>query len=295
LFALFTLIFPIFFLARFSWRAATHLAVAVGHGFLARKSHTPFLIHAQTLDEDFVAELDDVLSLFHTEIGQFADVDQAIFARQKFDKGAEIFDGDNFAPINLADLGFSGHAHDGIARDLHAFGRDGEDVHRAIVFDVDFAAGFFDQLLDILSARSNESADFFGVDLEGLDARRVFADFAARLFNGPGHFREDAYSSSVRAFDSLRHKAVRNPAQFEIELEPSDAFFRAGDFAIHVTEGVLPADDVGQELVAGDLVLIIVICAQTDADAGHWPSHRHAGIHERKRTAAHAGHGGRAV
>ena len=42
---------------------------------------------------------------------------------------------------------------------------DGEDVHRAVVFDVDFATGFFDEALDVLAARSDERADLFRIDL----------------------------------------------------------------------------------------------------------------------------------
>src|ERR1051326_9538580 len=82
-----------------------------------------------------------------------------------------LFRSDNFAAVNLVNLSFGSHAHNGFAGDLHAFLGDGVDVDGAVVFDVDFAAGFFDEFLDVLAARADERADLFRINLEGLDAR----------------------------------------------------------------------------------------------------------------------------
>ena len=78
-----------------------------------------------------------------------------------------------------------------LARDLHSFGGDGVDVHRAIVLDVDFATGFFDDAFDVLATRPDQRADLLGIDLDRDDARSVLAHFLARLGNDFGHFAED--------------------------------------------------------------------------------------------------------
>ena len=49
------------------------------------------------------------------------------------------------------------------------------DVDRAVVFDVNLRAGFGDDALDRLAAGSDERADLLRIDLDRLDARRVFA------------------------------------------------------------------------------------------------------------------------
>ena len=101
---------------------------------------------------------------------------------------------------------------------------------------------------------------------------------------------------ATRAFSTVSAmSAMRNAAQLQVELEAGDALFRAGDLAIHVAEGIFPADDVGQQLVARNLVLVIVLGADADADAGHGADHRDAGIHQRQRAAANGRHRGGTV
>jgi hypothetical protein len=136
--------------------------------------------------------------------------------------------------------------------DLHAFPRQTrEDVHRAIVLDVDFAAGFFDEALDVLAARSDQRADLLGVDLQRGDARSVLADFLARF----GEMvlaisAQDRQAGDAGLFDRFGHDRVRNALELEVELEAGDPLLCSGDFAIHVAERIFPADDVGEQLVA---------------------------------------------
>jgi len=65
----------------------------------------------------------------------------------------------------------------------------------------------------------------------------------------------------ARLFHRLGHQGVGDAGQLEIQLEARDALLGAGDLAIHVAEGVLPADDVGQELVVRELALRVVLGA----------------------------------
>ena len=183
------------------------------------------------------------------EIGQFADVHQAVLARENLDETAEFFDRDNLAAIDFADLDFRGHALDRFARNLHPFGGDGVNFHRAVVFDVDFAARFLDDAFDILAAGADQLADSFRIDLQRNDARRVFAQVRPRRRQRLRHFLQYGQTRHPGSLHSFRHQFVGQAGQFEIELETGDAFFGAGDLAIHVAKRVLPADDVGEQLI----------------------------------------------
>src|SRR5712692_5420534 len=78
----------------FGWSAAAHFLVALGHGGAARKADAAFFVHAEALDPNFISHFYDVLGLFDAEVGQLADVDQAVSAGEELDKSAEFFDGD---------------------------------------------------------------------------------------------------------------------------------------------------------------------------------------------------------
>src|SRR5208282_6217396 len=238
---------------------------------------------------------DYVLGLLDAEVGQLADVHQAVLARQELNERAELLDGDDLAAVDLADLGFGGHALDRVHRDLHAFGGDRVDVDGAVVFDVDLAAGFFDELLDVLAAGADQQADLLGVDTHCRDPRRIFTDLRTRSSERLGHLGQDVQARDAGLLHGFGHHTVRDAGQFEIELEAGDALLGASDLAVHVAEGVFPADDVGQEFVARNLVLGVVFGAKADADAADRASHGHARVHERQAAAANGGHRGGAV
>jgi hypothetical protein len=98
-----------------------------------------------------------------------------------------------------------------------------------------------------------------------------------------GHDLQDGKPRHAGLFQGLGHDVVRQPAQLEVKLKSGDALCRAGDLAIHVAEGVFPADDVGQQFVGADFVQVIVLGADADADARHRARQRHARIQQRQR------------
>src|SRR5207249_3643085 len=104
--------------------------VAIFHRGFARETDAAFFIHAEAFHGYVIADFADVFRVLHAEIREFADVDEAVLAREEFDERAEFFHGHNFAAVDPADLGFRRQTADGIHGDLHAFRRDGEDVDR---------------------------------------------------------------------------------------------------------------------------------------------------------------------
>jgi hypothetical protein len=77
------------------------------------------------------------------------------------------------------------------------------------------------------------------------------------LGNGLGHFAQDGEAGDAGLFNRFSHDGMGQALQLEIELEAGDAFFGAGDFAIHVAIRVFPADDVGEELVFGNALIAL--------------------------------------
>ncbi len=221
-------------------------------------------------------------------------MNQAVLAGQKFNERPEFFHGDNFAAINLSDLCFRRHAGDGVLGDLHAFGRNGENVHRAVVLDVNLATGFLDEAFDVLAARPDERANLFRVDADDFDARGVFAQFRARAGDCLGHFREDVHPRDASFFHRFNHEREGNALELEVELETGDAFFRSGDFAIHVAVMVFPANDVGKQLILGNF-LAAIFGANADADARHRAGQGNTGIQQRQRAATDGRHRSGAV
>jgi hypothetical protein len=73
-------------------RFAAHFRIAFSHGRLSGEAHPAFFIHAEALDPNLVAELDDVLGFLDAEIGEFADVNETVLAGQEFYKRAEFLD-----------------------------------------------------------------------------------------------------------------------------------------------------------------------------------------------------------
>jgi hypothetical protein len=98
-----------------------HLLIAFRHRGSPRQTHPALFVHTQALDHYLIAEFDDIFRLLDAEIGQLADVHQAVAARKELHERAEILNRDHFSTIDFADLGFRGHPRDRVARDLHAF------------------------------------------------------------------------------------------------------------------------------------------------------------------------------
>ena len=244
---------------------------------------------------NLVTDIDNVFGVVDALVGQLADVDEAVLAGKEFHERTEFLDGDDAAFVDFANLSLGGHAFDGLAGDLHAVLADRVDVHGAVVLDVDFAAGLFDEALDVLAAGSDERADLLGVDLHGHDARSILVELLAGLGDDREHRIKDGEPRNAGLLEGLGQNLVRQAAELEVELEAGDALGGAGELAVHVTEGVFPADDVGEHAVVADDVVLIGLAAEADADAGDRAGDGHAGVHERQCAGADGGHGGGTV
>ena len=98
------------------------------------------------------------------------------------------------------------------------------DVHGAVVLDVDLRAGLGDDAFDGLAAGADDEADLLRIDLDGLDARRVFAQFLARRGDRGVHDGEDFSMRASRAsMDRFLHDVEADAGELQVELEAGDA------------------------------------------------------------------------
>src|SRR5512132_2204762 len=96
---------------------------------LTRKFYAAFVVDTDAFDPNHVANLDHVLSAFHSKIGEFGNVHQAVFAWENFNKRPELLRRDDASLIGLSDLDFAGHATDNFLRARHALASRCVDVH----------------------------------------------------------------------------------------------------------------------------------------------------------------------
>ena len=152
----------------------------------------------------------------------------------------------------------------------------GSDLHRAVVLDVDLGAGLFDDLADHLAAGSDHFTDFVGRDLEGLDARCVFAKLGARRVNRLRHLAEDVHAAVLGLGQGDLHDLFGDAGDLDVHLQRSHAAFGAGHLEVHVAEMILVAEDVGENGKA------LVLKNEAHGDTSRRPLQRHAGVHQRQ-------------
>src|SRR5216683_7174420 len=123
-------------------------------------------LDGENFHEDLVAELQLIANVADAMLGDFADVQEAVGAGEKLDESAEFREANYFAEIGLADFGAGSDVADHLQGGVAAGSAGGEDVHGAVFEDVDLHAGLLDDGLDLLSARTDEIADFVGRDAQ---------------------------------------------------------------------------------------------------------------------------------
>src|SRR5205807_3616050 len=131
------------------------------------------------LDLHAIADLAHAIDLVDVFVVEFANVAQTIATGQDLNEGAEIFDRGDSAVVDLADADFLRERFDLGPGGLGA-GSDGvRDVHGTVVIDIDLGAGRFLDPLDCLAAGADQEADFFRINLEREQPRRLRTDFTA--------------------------------------------------------------------------------------------------------------------
>src|SRR5690606_33498923 len=249
-----------------------------------READLAAAVDGDDLHQHLVALIEDVGDLLDALVGDLADVDQPVGAREELHEGAEVGDLADGAGVDAADLRLAGEGLDHGDGLLHALAVRGGDVHAAAVIDVHAAAGARDDVLDHLSARPDDVLDELGTDLDGGDPGRPLADLLAGLGERGEHPLEDVQPTLAGLLQGVAHDLRRQYGALVVHLDGRDALGGAADLEVHVAEVVLVTDDVGED---GDLVALL---HQAHGDAGHRRLDGHTGVHERQGATAHRRH-----
>src|SRR5438067_5310616 len=234
---------------RLGLRLAGLLFGALFQRCFATELDASLVIDADAFYPDHVANVCNVFGSFHPEVGQLGNVHEPVPAWEYFDKRSKLFYGNDTALIGLADLDLARHPADDFLRPCHRFAAGRVNVHRAIVLDVNLGAGLGHNSLDRFAARSDEGADFLGINFDRLDPGRVFRKFRARFVDRAAHDAENFRARFFCATDRFRHDLVAHTPKFQIKLKAGDTVIGAAKFEIHVSEVVFRADDVSEKFV----------------------------------------------
>ncbi len=225
---------------------------------------------------------------------ELGDVQQAVPSGQHVDEGAELGDVDHLAGVDRADIGrgrvederdTATRLLDGVA----VLGADGHRAHHAVVVDRDVRARLLLQGVDDLALGPDDLADLVDRDLHGDDLRGAVGHVVTGLGDGTGHDAEDREAGLLGLQERLGQDVGRQAGDLGVELEGGHRVSGTRHLEVHVTEGVLGAQDVGQ----GDVGAFVV--DQAHGDSRHRSLEGHTGGHQRQGRAADRRHRRRPV
>ncbi len=214
---------------------------------------------------------------------------QAVLAGSDLEERAVVFDATHDALVLGADLRLECEAFDDFDRLLERLAIRRRDADRAIVADVDLRAGLLGDRLNHLAAGSDDHADLVGLDLEGLDARRVLRKLRTWRRHDLVHLFEDVESTFARLVQGFVHDLLLQPGDLDVHLDGGNALVGSADLEIHVAEMILVTEDVRQDGV------LLALHDEAHRDAGDRCLDGHASVHHRQASATDGRHRRRAV
>src|SRR5258708_17680719 len=217
-------------------------------------------------------------------LGDFADVQDAVGAGEKFDESAELREKNDFAEIGFADFGAGGNLADHRESGIATSPAGGKDGHGAVFEDVDLDAGGFNDGADFLAAWTDEVANLVLRDLQfeeaGSVGRNFLAAFAERLFDDVEDFKTGFRGLRER----FAHHLNTDAEDLDVHLQCSDAIARAGDLEVHVAVMIFGAGNVRE-----NRILVVLAIDQAHGATPVGGLNRNNSDHEGWHTAADVG------
>ena len=210
---------------------------------------------------------------------------ESIFAGCDFDEDTKVFDRGNGSAVDPTDLDVFGQCLDPCQGGLGCDAITGSHRDGAVFLDVDLCRGLFLDRPDGLAAGSDQQADLLGIDLGPFEAWCMLGDVGSRLTESAQHRSEDVQTRVLGLGQGSRDDLLGNALDLQVQLDPGDTDLATGDLEVHVTEVILVADNVGQQLECS-----VGFGDNTDRNAGNWLEDWHAGGHQAQGRAANAGH-----
>ena len=218
-------------------------------------------------------------------------MNHAVFAGSDVDECAELKDTYDGTFKHVADLGIFRDCKDDCLCAFCAVDVFASDKYHSVVADVDFDAGFVDDLVDDFSARSDDVFDLVGIDVEADNLGRVFRKFFPGFRNAFRHLVKDEEPALTSLFQSGAKDFFVDALNLDIHLDCGDTVFRAGNLEVHVAKEVFKSLNIAHDSdSAGFVVLDKSHCDTCDGSLN-----RYTCVFKSHRAAAYARHRSRAV
>ena len=195
---------------------------------------------------------------------------------------------------DLAVVGFAGLGHvrvgDGIDDGLgllSGLATLGGDEDGTVILDGNFSAGIFLNLVDHLALRADDLADLLDRNGGGDDARSELAHLS-RAVDALVNDLENRGAGFLGLLQSGGQDVGGDAVELGVELQGSDELGSTGHLEVHVAEGILGTQDIGEGLE--DVLAINVAGHEAHGDAGNRGLQRHAGSQKAQRGGAHGTH-----
>ena len=199
---------------------------------------------------------------------------QTLDAGEDLDEGAEIENlGHPRVPVRLANLGLDGEAPDDLHRLGHVAAEGTGEGDDSLLVDVDGVdLGLLADGLDLLAAFPDHLADVLRGHLDHLNLRSVRAHPARGSRVRLVHLAEDVNQADASRFQRLAQHGEGDALDLDVHLKSGDAVAVARHLEVHISQGVLASEDVGED--HGSFARGLVAEDETHGDARDFPANR---------------------
>jgi len=207
--------------------------------------HSALLVNAEELDLDNVAFADNVLNLLNAEVFELGDVNHTFLTGSKFNESSDRNDLCNLTLVDSADLGLEYDALDDLLSSESAVAVDRGDEYATVVLDIDLSAGISDDLLNNLTARTDNFSDLIGMDVHGDHLGSVRRYLVARTGDSLENVLvDDVVSTLMSNLECLLDDLGCKTVDLEVHLNGCDTLVSTCYLEVHIAVKVLKSLNV---------------------------------------------------
>ena len=183
---------------------------------------------------------------------------KSIGIAKEIDEGAIVFNTGNLSFINFTNFSFT----DDIVDSLFGFfdhlfiGVINGDFTR--IFNINlYLSARGDDIVNHLSACSDNITDLIWINMEGNHLRGIFADFFTWFRDAFFHHFTNFSTGFVSLGKGFRKNISCNAMDLNIHLKSGNAFHGTSTFEVHITEVIFHALDIGKD---GVMIALFIWC-----------------------------------
>ena len=221
---------------------------------------------------------------------------ESFLSGEDLDERTKFKDAYHLAVVNLSHLRNGADSLDPVKGLLHSFlivagnvnNTLGASAGKRFLRDGDDGTGLLLDLLDGLSALSDDCSDELGSNADLLDARNERLVVLARLADGLHHLAHNVDASPAGLLQSLLQNVVGKSVNLDVHLGCGDSVLCSGNLEVHISQVILVSKDVGEDGVA--VVRPFCVCDKSHCHTCHRLGDLYACVHKGKAATAYGSH-----